>query len=139
MTLRPLLAGVALAGSLAMATALPAIADDATIAPEAPILTMINVLTPGVDGQDALVAQLQLALEGTLSKTPGFISGSVHRSLDSNHVVNYAQWSDQASLEAFVARLQSGDAPAMAAVFAMATPDFHPYSVVSVTRGQEAN
>ena len=128
---------LALAAAVALGLALPAAAEEATIAPEAPVLTLINVLTPGEAGQDALVAQLQEALEGTLAATPGFISGSVHRSLDSAHVVNYAQWADQASLEAFIGRLNSGDAPAMAQVFAMATPDFHPYAVVSVTRGQE--
>ncbi|MEW7008262.1 antibiotic biosynthesis monooxygenase family protein [Lentilitoribacter sp. EG35] len=102
------------------------------IDPSAPILTMINVLTPKNGDQDALVAQLELALQSTLINEPGFISGNVHKSLDSKHVVNYAQWEDQKSLEAFVAKLQSGNAPDMAQVFTMATPDFHPYKIMSV-------
>ncbi len=116
---------------------LPASADTATIDPDAQQLTMINILTPSDAAQDQVVAQLQDALSTTLAETPGFISGSVHRSLDSNHVAVYAQWKDQASLEAFVSRLESGDAPAMATVFSMATPDYHPYAVTGVYRGQD--
>lgn len=110
------------------------LAQDAatTITPNASVLTMINILTPNDGNQDALVAQLQRALQSTLVNEPGFISGNVHKSLNSRHVVNYAQWKDQASLEAFVAKLNAGKAPEMAKVFAMATPDFHPYEVMSV-------
>ena len=103
-----------------------------TITPNASVLTMINVLTPNDGNQEALVAQLQRALQSTLVHQPGFISGNVHKSLNSMHVVNYAQWKDQASLEAFVAKLEAGKAPEMARVFTMATPDYHPYKVVSV-------
>ncbi|WP_421781569.1 putative quinol monooxygenase [Kiloniella litopenaei] len=110
-----------------------AIAQEAKtkIDPQVNILTMINVLTP-IDGdQDALIAQLELALERTMVHEPGFISGNVHRSLDSKHVVNYAQWQDKASLDAFIVKLQAGKAPEMAKVFTMAKPDFHPYAVQS--------
>lgn len=127
----------ATAATLALTS--PTFAEDAsaTIDAKAPVLTMINVLTPVDGNQDALVAQLERALSSTLVNQPGFLSGNVHRSLDSNHVVNYAQWSDQASLEAFVAKLQAGNAPEMAQVFAMGTPDFHPYAVVSTHRPAE--
>ena len=100
-----------------------------------PILTMVNVLTPGPEGQEAVIAQLNDALANTMAKEPGFISGGVHRSLDSDHVVNYAQWRDMAALQAFVVKLQAGEAPAMAKVFTLATPDYHPYEVVAVHKG----
>lgn len=108
-----------------------------TAEPSASVLTMINILTPLNGNQDALVSQLELALKSTLVNEPGFISGNVHRSLDSKHVVNYAQWVDKASLEAFVAKLQAGKAPDMAQVFTMAKPDFHPYVVVSVHQAKK--
>lgn len=107
-----------------------------TIDAKAPILTMVNVLTPKDGNQQALIAQLQKALDTTLVHQPGFISGNVHKSLNSPHVVNYAQWADQASLEAFVAKLNAGEAPEMAKVFTMATPDYHPYTVVSIHKAQ---
>jgi len=109
-------------------------AQEAQIKPtsDAPILTMVNVLTPAKGMQGATIAQLQKALDTVLVSQPGFISGSIHRSLDSEHIVNYAQWENQESLMAFVAKLQSGDTPEMAKVFSLAQPDYHPYAVVSV-------
>ena len=35
-----------------------------------------------------------------MAQQPGFISISLHRSQDGNHVVNYVQWSDRQKLEA---------------------------------------
>ena len=129
-----MLKNLAIAALLSVPFVGAANADDlvTSIDTEAAILTMVNVLTPNDGDQDALVAQLQRALEVDLLDEPGFISGNVHRSLDSEHVVNYAQWQDQASLEAFVAKLQAGGAPDMAQVCTIATPDFHPFAVVSV-------
>jgi quinol monooxygenase YgiN len=131
MFLRTLQTTVILA-SIGMTPPAPAQGVTTTIDPNESVLTMVNVLTPVDGNQEALVAQLQQALQSTLVHQPGFISGNVHKSLDSSHVVNYAQWADQASLEAFVAKLQAGEAPEMAKVFTMATPDFHPYAAVSV-------
>lgn len=110
---------------------------ETTITPRTSVLTMINILSPKDGNQEALVAQLQRALQSTLVKQPGFISGNIHRSLNSRHVVNYAQWKDQASLEAFVTKLNAGKAPEMARVFAMATPDYHPYKVMSVHKPKD--
>lgn len=119
----------------------PAVAED----PQAvilthdarPILTMVNVLTPGPEGQAAVIAALNDALANTVAGQPGFVSASVHRSLDSDHVVNYAQWRDMAALQAFVVKLEAGEAPAIARVFTLATPDYHPYEVVAVHRGAQ--
>lgn len=99
---------------------------------ESQILTMVNVLTPPEGQQTQLVAQLQKAMQNELINQPGFISASIHNSLNSGHVVNYAQWKDQQSLEAFVVKLQAGKAPEMAKVFTMAKPDYHPYGVASI-------
>lgn len=115
-----------------------ALAEDAArITPEADVLTMINVWTPAAGQQAEFVAMLEAALSGELIEQPGFVSGNIHRSLDSDHVVMYAQWADRAALEAFVAKLQSGAAPEMAATFEAATPDFHPYAVSATALGQE--
>lgn len=117
---------------------LVALAEDAaTITPNADVLTMINVWTPADVAQAEFVTMLETALSNELVHQPGFVSGNVHRSLDSDHVVMYAQWADQAALEAFVAELQSGGAPEMGAAFGAAQPDFHPYTVTATGLGQE--
>ncbi|MEM6653526.1 MAG: antibiotic biosynthesis monooxygenase family protein [Pseudomonadota bacterium] len=111
--------------------------DAAQITPEADVLTMINVWTPEEGRQAEFVDMLEAALSVELIEQPGFVSGNIHRSLDSDHVVMYAQWANQEALEAFVAKLQSGKAPEMAAAFGAATPDFHPYAVTATGLGQE--
>ena len=107
-----------------------------TIEENSGILTMVNVLTPQAGKQDEVVRQLDTAMATEMSSQPGFISANIHRSLDSDHVVVYAQWEDQSSVEAVGELIQSGNMPAMATVFSMAQPDFHPYEVVSVHSAQ---
>jgi len=108
-----------------------------TIDPEAHILTMINVLTPAHGKQAETIQLLQAGMNQTMRHQPGFISANIHRSLNSDHVVVYAQWEDQASVDAVVKLIQGGKAPNMATVFTVAQPAFHPYEVVSVHPSME--
>jgi quinol monooxygenase YgiN len=54
-------------------------------------LTLINVFTVQPGNQQQLV---ELLIQATLEvkKVPGFISSSLHRSLDGTKVTMYAQW-----------------------------------------------
>ena len=70
----------------------------ATIAPGDQILTLINTFTCADARQGELVAALEKSIAATFSKVDGFISSSVHASLDRTRVINYTQWS---STEAF--------------------------------------
>lgn len=99
---------------------------------DAPYLTMINVLTPTKGTQEEVAASLQDGLENYVSKMPGFITASVHQSLDNDYVVVYAQWDDQASVDGAVKNIQGGEAPPMLEAFTKASPEFHPYRVRSV-------
>ena len=102
------------------------------IDPAAGIVTMVNVLTPTQGKQAETIRLLQIAMNRTMRHQPGFISANIHRSLDSEHVVVYAQWKDQASVEAVAKLIQAGEAVDMVAVFSIAKPAYHPYAVVSV-------
>jgi len=64
------------------------------------VLTLINVFTVDPDKQQKLVAVLIEATEQTMKHMPGFVSANIHRSLDGNKVVNYAQWKSMAAFEA---------------------------------------
>jgi heme-degrading monooxygenase HmoA len=103
-----------------------------TIDPSAGILTMVNVLTPAPGKQSETIQLLQSGMDETMRYQPGFISANIHRSLNSEHVVVYAQWKDLASVEAAGKLIQEGKAPNMATVFTIAQPAYHPYEVVSV-------
>jgi quinol monooxygenase YgiN len=56
------------------------------------VLTLINVFTVDPHNQQKLVELLTLATENSVRKNPGFISASLHRSLDGSKVTMYAQW-----------------------------------------------
>lgn len=70
----------------------------AAIAPGNEILTLINTFTCADARQGELIAAVEKAIDETFSEVDGFISASVHASLDRTRVVNYMQWS---SVEAF--------------------------------------
>ncbi|MGZ3754440.1 MAG: antibiotic biosynthesis monooxygenase family protein [Mucilaginibacter sp.] len=63
-----------------------------TIAPENNYLTLINVFKVDPSNQLQLVDLLIMATEQSVTKITGFISASLHRSLDGTKVTMYAQW-----------------------------------------------
>jgi heme-degrading monooxygenase HmoA len=57
------------------------------------VITQINVFTVPAGGQEALIEFLGEAAKAA-SEVPGWLSASLHRSLDGTRVVNYAQSQD---------------------------------------------
>jgi quinol monooxygenase YgiN len=55
-------------------------------------LTLINVFTVDPSNQQKLIELLTLATEETVSKVAGFVSSSLHKSIDGTKVTMYAQW-----------------------------------------------
>jgi hypothetical protein len=69
------------------------------------VITQINVFTVPPGGQRALVDVLGDAV-ACAREQPGWLSASLHMSLDGTRVVNYAQSDSLASAEAVVTRLK---------------------------------
>ncbi len=109
-----------------------AISDKAIIEADTNNFTVINVITPKEGQQDEVVQLLQKGMTETMRYQPGFISANIHKSLDSDHIVVYAQWKDAVSLQQAVKLIEAGKAPNMLEVFSNASPDYHPYQVISV-------
>jgi quinol monooxygenase YgiN len=63
-----------------------------TISQEKNIVTFINVFTTESANQDKLVELLTHVTANFVRKAKGFISSSLHRSLDGTKVTMYAQW-----------------------------------------------
>src|ERR1700722_15542114 len=63
-----------------------------TISPENPVITFINVFKVEPANQGRLVELLTEATEVSVSRAPGFVSASLHRSTDGTKVTMYAQW-----------------------------------------------
>ena len=108
-----------------------------SIEAQADVLTVVNVLNPQPEEQDRVVALLQKGMTDTMQHQPGFISANIHKSLDSSHVLVYAQWKDSASLQNAVKLIEAGLAPSMMEVFSIGNLEYHPYEVVSVHRSVE--
>lgn len=71
------------------------------------IVTQINVFTVPEGGQEALIDLLTEAAHACRA-VPGWISASLHRSLDGTRVVNYAQARDRAAMAHIFEILEQG-------------------------------
>ncbi len=63
-----------------------------TISTDSNFLTLINIFKVDPKNQQKLIELLTLATKESVSSIPGFISSSLHRSLDGTKVTMYAQW-----------------------------------------------
>jgi heme-degrading monooxygenase HmoA len=78
-----------------------------TIQADTGVVTQINVFTVPEGGQQALI---DLLTEAALacSQVDGWLSASLHRSLDGTRVVNYAQARDEDAMRRVFETLQAG-------------------------------
>jgi quinol monooxygenase YgiN len=95
------------------------------------VVTLVNVFALNITAdQDELIRLLDEATEKVMRHLDGFVSASIHRSLDGSKVVNYAQWR---SREAFEAMLQNTEARRhMAKAYELSKPEPSLYKVASV-------
>ena len=77
-----------------------------TISKDNKVATLINVFTVEPGNQQKVVDMLVQTTEKAMKHIPGFVSASIHKSLDGTRVTNYAQAADHAAWERIVARLQ---------------------------------
>jgi quinol monooxygenase YgiN len=104
-----------------------------TISPNRKLVTLINVFTVEPANQQQLIELLARATETSVRHAPGFISASLHRSLDGTKVTMYAQWR---SLEDYQA-MRENPAPLPYLQQALAIAKFDPgmYEVVEIYTG----
>ncbi len=76
-----------------------------TISKNNDVLTVIIIFTVELERQQELVETIMEFLE-TVKHQPGFVSASIHKSLDGVRVMNYAQWQTQADYQAFIQNSQ---------------------------------
>jgi len=73
-----------------------------TITTDKQVLTLINVFTVKPEHQQQLIDILVEADQTIMKRLPGYISASIHRSLDRTKVTNYARWENAEALEAML-------------------------------------
>ena len=101
-------------------------------------LTVINVWQVNKDvSKKKLVEALKYGVEKNMKNFTGFISATVHESMDDDTVIVYAQWKSGKDLQMAASAIQSGKAPEMAKAFSMGKPNYHPYKVHKTIRSNK--
>jgi quinol monooxygenase YgiN len=99
-----------------------------TIAKDKPVVTLINSFTVAPEHQQEVIDLLIRATEESVRHAPGFVSASLHRSLDGQKVTMYAQWQ---SAEAYHAMRANPDPlPFMQRLLSIAKFEMTMYEVV---------
>ncbi len=70
-----------------------------TLDPKGDYLTFINTFKVEPDKADQLLEALRKATEDLFRHEPGFLSVSLHMSMDRSRIVNYAQWRSKQDYE----------------------------------------
>jgi quinol monooxygenase YgiN len=73
--------------------------NNATIDAESGVATLINVFEVEPAKQAELAQFLSEATDEVFRHQPGFVSVSIHSSLDGTRVVNYAQWKSKEDID----------------------------------------
>jgi quinol monooxygenase YgiN len=104
-----------------------------TISLSRKLVTLINVFTVDPANQQQLLDLLARATETSVRHAPGFISSSLHRSLDGMKVTMYAQWRSAEDYQA----MRQNPAPLPYLQQALAIAKFEPgmYEVVEIYSG----
>lgn len=95
-------------------------------------VTVINVFTVENPEQQQQIVDFLVENVEIPKKLPGFISATLHKSLDGKRVVNYVQWRNQEALEAAIKEPDFIPVAKQAGDFS--THDFHFYKVVFTAR-----
>jgi heme-degrading monooxygenase HmoA len=112
------------------------VAAQASIAAEAPVITLINVLEVPPERESELVEILETATHEVMRHVPGFVSATIHRSLDGTHVANYAQWRSFEDFERMLANPEAQAHIRAATAIAKAAPFLYRVSSVHLSSGE---
>jgi quinol monooxygenase YgiN len=92
------------------------------------IIAVINVFTVEPGHQQRLVDLLARATDGSVNRAPGFISATLHRSIDGTKVTMYARWRSVEDYEAM--RQDPGPLPFLDEALTIATFEPGMYMIV---------
>jgi len=101
-----------------------------SISKENKVIALINVFTVEPTNQQRVVDMLVRATETAMKNFTGFISATIHKSVDGVRVANYTQWRSQQDFEAM---RNNPEAQAhMKPLMELSKPDFHLYEVIDI-------
>jgi quinol monooxygenase YgiN len=91
-------------------------------------IAVINVFTVEPSNQQRLLDLLVRATDGSVNRAPGFLSATLHRSIDGTKVTMYAQWRSVEDYEAM--RRDPGPLPFLDEALTIATFEPRMYEIV---------
>jgi quinol monooxygenase YgiN len=94
------------------------------------LVALINVFTVEPVNQQRLVDLLDRATDGFVNRAPGFISSTLHRSIDGTKVTMYAQWRSEEDYQAM--RQTPGPLPFLQEALTFATFEPGMYEIVRI-------
>jgi len=97
---------------------------------KAKLLTVINIMKPSKSDKNEVLSLLKEGINKTMIHQEGYISSSVHTSLDNNYVINYSQWQTMNDLANAGKLVNEGGAPQMVEAFTKGKADYHPVKLV---------
>ena len=100
-------------------------------------VTFINVFTVAPANQRLLLDLLARATDSTVRHAPGFISATLHRSLDGTKVAMYAQWRSVEDYQAM--RANASTAPYMEQALSVAKFEPGTYEVFETFAPSDGN
>src|ERR1700720_1280266 len=100
---------------------------------ESGVVTLINVFTVDPADQQRLVDLLTRATDTAVSRAPGFLAATLHRSIDGTKVTMYAQWRSVEDYDAM--RRDPAPLPYFQQALAIAKFDPGMYEVVATFSG----
>lgn len=98
-----------------------------TITKNQDLITVIVIFSVEPDQQQELIDNIVKFLETSVKHQSGFISASIHKSLDGVRVMNYAQWHSQKDYDAFINNIEIQSQGRKLIPFPK--PDIHIYEV----------
>ena len=78
-----------------------------TISNDNDVVTLINVFTVRPEHQQRLLGVLVNTTQTVMRNQPGYVSASIHKSLDGTRVTNYVQWRSREAFEAMFSSPQA--------------------------------
>ena len=100
----------------------------ATLSLDNSLTSVMIIFTVKPEQQQELIDTIKEFLK-TVQTLPGFVSASLHKSIDGVKVVNYAQWSSMDDFESFI---NNQEVKAKASkLFEFDPPDTHVYEIVT--------
>lgn len=97
-----------------------------TVFKDNPVLPELDIFVTQPDQQWSLIDSLIAYTQDVLKQQSGYVANAIHRSLDGLRVVNYVQWQNQASYEAYINNREIALATKITGFFA---PDSHLYDI----------